>query len=74
MKTKMIAFALVASVLAFPAAAAEMAMRQFKSHGHMISVHQMKMDDGTMMYAMSANDVSRLLATRTKMFTESFGH
>ena len=44
-------------------------MHMFKARGHMIEVHQMQMDDGSMVYAMSKADLERLLNQRIKEFS-----
>jgi hypothetical protein len=72
MKTKLLALILGAAFLAGPALAATVMSNDahmFKARGRMVEVHQMKMDDGTMVYAMSKSDLERVLNQKIRDFS-----
>ena len=77
MNFKMLTLLAACCLTAIPAMAQtmkEMGAHRMKIHGRMVMVHQMKMADGTIVFAMSQSDLQRLLSLRSKEFSDSFAH
>lgn len=69
------AIALGTMLFAAPALAASVtsnSMHRMKLGKRMLSVHEMKMDDGSVVYGMSKSDLERLLDQRIRDFS-SYG-
>jgi hypothetical protein len=47
-------------------------MHRVKTHGKTVMVHEMKMDDGSVVFAMSRSDLQKLLNLRSREFSDSF--